>query len=133
MTFSVQSYREYLELERRLGMGRLSEKMAAAAAVAPRQAAKIEARADRIIAAEPEIERMTEESFSAHEAILAEAERGLGDVLHALAGSTNGAPLELSSASPESPGGRPSQQLGSPASSEPSASGDAPQKDVFHA
>jgi hypothetical protein len=47
-------------------MSRLSEKLAAAAAVAPRQAAKIEARADRIIAMEPEIERQTDDAFVPH-------------------------------------------------------------------
>ena len=94
-------------------MSRLTDKLAAAAAVAPRQAAKIEARADRIIAMEPEIERMSDDSFGPHEAILDEAQHSLDSLKHELAGFAN-APLSVSGDS--SPA---SQQSGSAASTEP--------------
>ena len=81
-------------------MTRLSEKLAAAAAVAPRQATKIEARADRIIAMEPEIERLTDDSFGPHEAMLDEAQRGLDDLRHQLATMSNIPPLSVSGESP---------------------------------
>ncbi len=80
-------------------MGRLTDKLAAAAAVAPRQAAKIEARADRIIAMEPEIERLTDDSFGPHEALLDEASKGVQDLKHALATMSNLPPLPVSEGS----------------------------------
>jgi len=94
-------------------MTRLSEKLAAAAAVAPRQATKIEARADRIIAMEPEIERLTDDSFGPHEAMLDEAQRGLDDLRHQLATMSNIPPLSVSGESPAS------QPPGSAAPAEP--------------
>jgi len=84
-------------------MSRLTEKLKAAAEVAPRQAAKIEARADRIIAAEPGIEAQADQLFGPHEAILSEAETGMQELSKTLAKVTNGGPLELSSASPPAP------------------------------
>jgi hypothetical protein len=94
------------ELENeRMPMSRLSEKLAAAAAVAPRQAAKIEARADAIIASEPELEAMTDDAFSAHEALLDEARKGVQDLKHELATMSNHPPLERSEGSPGPPRG----------------------------
>lgn len=80
-------------------MSRLTEKLAAAAAVAPRQAAKIEARADKLIAAEVDLEHMTEQAFGPHEALLAEAQRGVEDLQHALATMSNLPPLPASAGS----------------------------------
>lgn len=95
-------------------MSRLGDKARAAAAVAPRQAARIEARADAIIALESGIERKTDEAFAPHEALLSEAETALGDVQHALAMVSNGAPLPVSGGSPAAP-----LTNGSDASTEP--------------
>jgi hypothetical protein len=58
-------------------MSRLTDKLAAAAAVAPRQAAKIEARADTLIQREADIEKQTDQAFLPHELVLDEAENGL--------------------------------------------------------
>jgi hypothetical protein len=77
-------------------MSRLSEKLALAAAVAPRQAAKIEARADKLIASEAGIETQTDEAFAPHEALLAEAKSSLADLKHELATMSNLPPLETS-------------------------------------
>jgi hypothetical protein len=87
-------------------MSRLTKKLAAAAAVAPRQAAKIEARADSLIAAEAGLEHMTEQAFGPHEALLAEAQRGVEDLQHALATMSNTPPLPASegSSTPLHPG-----------------------------
>lgn len=87
-------------------MGRLTDKLAAAAAVAPRQAAKIEARADRIIASEAGLEQLTDESFGPHEALLDEASKGVQDLKHALATMSNTPPLLVSegSSTPLQPG-----------------------------
>ena len=82
-------------------MSRLGDKARAAAAVAPRQAARIEARADAIIAQESGIEKETDEAFAPHEALLSEAQTALGDVKHALAVVSNGAPLPASIGSSE--------------------------------
>lgn len=101
-------------------MSRLTEKLAAAAAVAPRQASKIEARADRIIAMEPELEQMTEDSFGPHEALLDEAQKGVQDLKHALATMSNTPPL------PASGDSSTTQQPGSTdASTEPGTGSDA--------
>jgi len=77
-------------------MSRLSDKLAAAAAVAPRQAAKLEARADKIIAMEPALEKEADDAFGPHEALLAEAEASIHDVKHQLAGFANGNPSPAS-------------------------------------
>jgi 6-phosphofructokinase len=79
-------------------MGRLSDKLALAAAIVPRQAAKIEARADAIIAAEADLEKQTDESFSPHETMLDEARAGLDDLKHQLATMSNLPPLSASDA-----------------------------------
>lgn len=104
-------------------MSRLSEKLAAAAAVAPRQAAKIEARADRIIASEPALEAQTDDAFGPHEALLAEAQKGVDDLKHKLAGFSNGDPLDHSAAllGAVEEALSPTQQPGSAASTEPGA------------
>jgi len=80
-------------------MERLFEKLSLAAAIAPRQATKIEARADRLIAREADIERMTDEGFSPHEIVLDQAEAALDALPRALATLTNSDPLARSGAS----------------------------------
>ena len=80
-------------------MSRLTDKLAAAAAVVPRQTAIIEARADRIIAAEADLDARTHEAFEPHEALLAEAQRGVADLQHALATMSNLPPLPASEGS----------------------------------
>jgi len=84
-------------------MSRLSEKLKLAGGVVSRVSTKIEARADALIAREPEIEARTDEVFNPHEAIIGDAEKGLDDLEAALRLMSNGAPLELSSDSPASP------------------------------
>lgn len=104
MAFAVRIKREFLELERELRMGRLSDKLKQAGGVAARQTAKIEARADAIIERETAIEDLTDQAFAPHEAILSEAEKGLQDVEASLRLLGNGGPpLEPSSASPAAP------------------------------
>jgi hypothetical protein len=89
---------------RGIKMGRLEDKLAQAGGVVARQTAKIEARADAIIAREAAIEAQTEQAFAPHESILSEAESGLDTLSRQLAPLTNGGPpLELSSASPAAP------------------------------
>ena len=98
-------------------MSRLSDLVAEAAAVAPRQAGKIEERARRIIASEASLEQLQEESFGPHEAILAEAEGTMHDLKHALAQTSNTSPLPPSGGSPPPAPLQP----GSGASTEPRA------------
>jgi hypothetical protein len=74
-------------------VSRLSDLVAQAAAVAPRQAGKIEERARRIIASEAPLEQLQDESFGPHESIMAEAEGTMHDLKHALAPLTNNPPL----------------------------------------
>src|SRR3981189_1465832 len=102
ITAHVVAYRFQLENERR-NMSRLTEKLAAAAAGAPRQSAKIEARADRIIARESDIERRTDDVFVPHEQILYEAEMGLDGLDAALRLMSNSPPLEHSTPLPGGP------------------------------
>jgi hypothetical protein len=80
-------------------MSRLTEKLAAAASVVPRQHAKIEARADAIIAREAEIEHQTDAAFLPHELLLDEAENGLAALAHDLATTSNSPPLSGSTGS----------------------------------
>jgi hypothetical protein len=81
-------------------MSRLAEKLAKAAGVAGRQSAKIEARADLLIAREAEIERRTDEAFVPHEAVLDDAGAGL-DALEAKLRLMSNSPLETSGQPPE--------------------------------
>lgn len=101
-------------------MDRLTEKLKAAGGVVARQTAKIEARADAIIAREPVLEAQTDRAFAPHEALLSEAEQGLDTLYQKLALVSND-PL----------GNSASQQPGSAASTEP-ANGDAPERNVFN-
>ncbi len=80
-------------------MGRLSEKLAAAGAVAKRQHDKIEARADAVIAREADLEKLTDQAFSPHELLLDEAENGLAALEKELAVLSNNPPSKLSSGS----------------------------------
>lgn len=84
-------------------MSRLTEKLAAAAAVAPRQHAKIEARADRVIEREGEIESQADQAFLPHERMLDEAENGLSALEKELAVLTNHPPLERFTPLPNAP------------------------------
>lgn len=95
-------------------MSRLSDLVAEAAAVAPRQAAKIEKRARAIIESEKPLEDLQDESFGPHEAVLSEAESSMHDLKHSLAPLSNNPPLSTSGDSPPVP-----LQPGSTASSEP--------------
>ncbi len=115
-------------LHREMRMSRLKEKLAAAAAVAPRLEAKFEARADAIIARESGLDQRGDHAFTLHEARLDDAGSAVDAVEAALSILTNGGPpLGLSTPSPIV-----SPLPGSTASAEPTANGDAPQKDVFH-
>lgn len=84
-------------------MSRLRDLVAQAAAVAPRQAAKIEERARRIIGMEPGLEDQQDQAFGYHESVLAEAQSSLDDLQHALAPLSNNPPLERSTPLPASP------------------------------
>ena len=81
---------ERLLRKKGLTVSRLSEKLKLAAAVAPRQAVKIEARADAIIAREAHLQKKTDDVFSPHEAILTEAESGLDTLDASLRLMSNG-------------------------------------------
>jgi hypothetical protein len=82
-------------------MGRLSDKLALAKGIAPKHAAAIEARADAIIAADPEMGKLTDEAFAPHESLLDEAQKGLDDLKKELATMTNNPPLSESDSSPK--------------------------------
>jgi hypothetical protein len=84
-------------------MDRLSEKFARASGVVGRQNAKIEARLDRLIAREHDIEQKTDQAFVPHEATLDGLENGLDTVEASLRLLSNGAPLDSSGDSPASP------------------------------
>ena len=73
-------------------MSKLSDLVAEAAKVAPRQSAKIEARARAIIEGEPALLALQDDSFGPHEDILAEAESTMHDLKHSLAELTNSPP-----------------------------------------
>jgi hypothetical protein len=92
-----------LENERR-NMSRLTEKLKAASQVVGRQTAKIEARADAILAREPLLERHTDQAFSPHEALLYEAEQGVDALGRQLALLSNADPLEHSTPLPAATG-----------------------------
>lgn len=89
-----------LLVKKGITVDRLAEKLKLAAGVAPRQAAKIEARADAIIAREPALEKKTDATFAPHEAILTSAESGLDALDASLRLMTNGGdPLPVSGSS----------------------------------
>lgn len=102
LTDRVIAFRVVRKIEGKLEMSRLADKLAKAAGVAGRQTVKIEARADSLIAREAAIEAKTDQAFSPHEALLAEAEKGLDAVERSLALLSND-PLESSGASPQPP------------------------------
>jgi len=85
--------------ERGSDVSRLKDLVAQAAAVAPRQAAKIEERARRLIASEAPLEELQNESFGMHEALLAEGEGAMHDLKHTLAPLTNSPPSKTSDGS----------------------------------
>jgi hypothetical protein len=100
LTARVVEYRLWRHTKRNYEMSRLRDLVAQAAAVAPRQAAKIEERARRIIGSESELEARQDEAFGVHEAILGEAQASLDDLQHALAPLSNNPPLERSTPLP---------------------------------
>lgn len=91
-------------------MSRLTEKLQMARGVVGRQTAKIEARADDLIAREEAIEAQTEQAFSGHESILSDAERGLDALERQLALLSND-PLESSGGSREGDAKPPEKAL----------------------
>lgn len=97
----VRVYRVVDRMMKERELSRLTEKLALAAAVAPKHAARIEARADKIIAVDPEMGRLTDEAFQPHEALLDEAQKGLDDLKHQLATMSNMPPLSVSDDSPK--------------------------------
>jgi hypothetical protein len=90
----------YRVLRGKVDMDRLSEKLAQAAGVVGRATAKLEEKADLLIAREEEIDKRSEEVFSPHHAILDSAGKGLDAVESKLALLSND-PLESSGHSPE--------------------------------
>jgi hypothetical protein len=76
-TAHIIAYRFQLQNERHRNMSRLSEKLKMASGVVGRQTARIEAKADAIIAREPELEKQTDNAFALHDALLNDAARGL--------------------------------------------------------
>jgi DNA-directed RNA polymerase subunit L len=119
ITAHVVAYRFQLENERHSRMSRLTEKLKAASEVVGRQTAKIEARADAILAREPLLEHQTDAAFSPHEALLDEAEQGVDALGRQLALLSNNPPLEHSTPLPASPEVEP-------AASQPQGSANAP-------
>ena len=89
ITSHIVAYRFQLENERRSNMSRLSEKLKAASQVVGRQTARIEAKADAIIAREPELEKQTDNAFALHDALLNDAARGLDALERELATVSN--------------------------------------------
>jgi hypothetical protein len=73
-------------------MDRLKEKLAKAASAGSRLAAKIEAKADALIAREGELEDKTDKAFAVHEQIMDAAGAQLDEVENALNQLTNGGP-----------------------------------------
>lgn len=80
-------------------MDRLSEKLSRAAGVVGRVTAKLEERADLVIAREDEIDKRGERLFSAKHAVLDSADAGLDTIESKLALLSND-PLESSGSSP---------------------------------
>jgi hypothetical protein len=100
-TAHIIAARFHLENERHRNMSRLSEKLKQASGVVGRQTARIEAKADAIIAREPELEKQTDNAFALHDALLNDAARGL-DALERELASVSNDPLGSSGESLES-------------------------------
>jgi hypothetical protein len=98
-TEQIIDLRSELEFER-YEMSRLTEKLKMASGVVGRQTARIEAKADAIIAREPELEKQTDNAFAKHDALLNDAAKGLDALERELALVSND-PLESSGASQE--------------------------------
>lgn len=92
---------------------RLAEKLKHAAGVVARVQTRIETKADAVIAREPEFDKLIEESFAPHEAMLDDSGKALDAFQQALAQVSN-APLPSSGGSSE-----PIQPAGSDAPTEP--------------
>jgi len=98
-------------------MERLTEKLSRAAGVVGRATAKLEERADLLIAREESIDKRSARIFEANHAVLDGGDKGLDELESKLALLSND-PLESSGSSPQ--GVQPaSQSAGSPASTEP--------------
>ena len=85
-------YELSLEVKHMTAIARLREKLNRAAGVAQRATDAIEAEADALIAEEEAIKAKTEEAFSPHKAVLAEAREELDAVKDALNLMSNGGP-----------------------------------------
>lgn len=107
LTARVIAYRMHLENERMTMESRIREKLKLASGVVARVGAKIEARADAVIAREVEFGPAIDEAFHPHESMLAEAEASLDGFRDELKQVTNG-PL------PSSPTPPPASAPGSP-------------------
>jgi hypothetical protein len=95
LTYKVALYRLIRDIKLgKFKMGRLEDKLALAAGVVERQNKKIEDRADALIAREKDLEKRTEDSFSPHELILANAEQGLDKLKDKLTLLSNNPPLD---------------------------------------
>jgi hypothetical protein len=92
----IIAYRIWRRIEEQRQMSRLRDLVAQAAAVAPRRAASIEARARALIASEPDLEAEEREAFGMHESVLNEASASIDDLKHALAPLSNNPPSERS-------------------------------------
>jgi hypothetical protein len=118
LTLRVIANREQIE------MSRLADKLAQAGGVAGRLTAKIEARADELIAREAAIEKRTDQVFAPHEALMDSAERGLDEVEKKLPLLSND-PLPASAALAQGPPAAPppvpppSHSIGSQSPDEP--------------
>lgn len=100
LTAHIIAYRFRLENERLARMSRLRDKLELASGVVARVSAKIEAKADEVIAREAVIDGRTEEAFAPHYAHLDDAMAGLDELERELGQMTNdplkgsGRPLE---------------------------------------
>jgi hypothetical protein len=103
-TAHIVAYRFTLENER-MPVSRLSEKLKQASGVVGRQTARIEAKADAIIAREPELEKQTDSAFALHDALLNDAARGLDALERELATVSNN-PLGSSGGSQDGDGAK---------------------------
>lgn len=81
-------------------MDRLKEKLRQARGVVQRSVARIEGKADALIAREDEIATQTDQAFAGHDAMLDDAGKGLDELSRALALVSND-PLQNSGGSPE--------------------------------
>jgi hypothetical protein len=95
LTAHVVAYRFQLENERMRAMDRLTEKLLKAGGVVGRLTAKLEAKADAVIARETVLDQKTEHAFDAHHAMLDDAGKAL-EAFEAKLALVSNDPLESS-------------------------------------